>query len=389
MVPLRSRRVLSSVAVAVVLAAAAGCGGPAAETAGTPAPSSGTIRVGTLVPLTGRSSPSGEAMVNGARLAISEANAAGGILGRQVELAVEDDACDPGTAVTAARTLVGQDIVASVGGYCSSATVPTLKIFRAAGVPMVVAQSNSTDLLAPKYDSVFLICGTVTAEADFAVDWMKRLGGRRLAVVHDGTSFPVTLAESTATAAKRTGDLTVTGQFELSQGAPDYSRIAGSVRAGRADIVYYTGYYAEASQLIKDLRGHGFTGKIVVGDGATDGPLLDNLTPAQSRGVYGTALIFPEFLPELADWSKRYQAAFGTPPGPSTVEAYDAVNVALDAVKRAGSTDREAVRKAIAATDLTAMSGPLSFNPDGTRTTPKFLLLRAENGKFGLQPAAG
>ena len=386
MVPLRSRRVLSSVAVAVVLA---GCGGPAAETADAPAASPGTIRVGTLVPLTGRSSPSGEAMVNGARLAISEANAAGGILGRQVELAVEDDACDPGTAVTAARTLVGKDIVASVGGYCSSATVPTLKIFRAAGVPMVVAQSNSTDLLAPKYDNVFLICGTVTAEADFAVSWMKRLGGHRVAVVHDGTSFPVTLAESTATAANRTGDLAVTGQFELSQGAPNYSRIAGSVRAGKADIVYYTGYYAEASQLIKDLRGNGFTGRIVVGDGATDGPLLENLTPAQSRDVYGTALIFPEFLPELADWSKRYQAAFGTPPGPSTVEAYDAVNVALDAVKRAGSTDREAVRKAIAATDLASMSGPLSFNPDGTRTTPKFLLLRAENGKFGLEPTTG
>jgi branched-chain amino acid transport system substrate-binding protein len=385
---MRSRRVLSSVAVAVVLAAPAGCGGTAAETAGAPAPSSG-IRLGTLVPLTGRSSPSGEAMVNGARLAISEANAAGGILGRQVELVVEDDACDPGTAVTAARTLVGKDIVASVGGYCSSATVPTLKIFRSAGVPMVVAQSNSTDLLAPKYDSVFLICGTVSAEADFAVSWMKRLGGHRVAVVHDGTSFPVTLAQSTAAAAKRTGDLAVTGQFELSQGAPNYSRIAGAVQAGKADIVYYTGYYAEASQLIKDLRGSGFTGKIVVGDGATDGPLLANLTPAQSRDVYGTALIFPEFLPELAEWSKRYQAAFGAPPGPSTVEAYDAVNVALDAVKRAGSTDREAVRKAIAATDLPAMTGPLSFNPDGTRTTPKFLLLRAENGKFALEPTAG
>ncbi|GAA3921067.1 branched-chain amino acid ABC transporter substrate-binding protein [Actinoplanes auranticolor] len=386
---MRSRKLLSSIAVAVALTALGGCGGSADGPAGDPAPSSGTIRLGTLVPLTGRSSPSGEAMVNGARLAVSEANAAGGVLGRQVELVVGDDACDPGTAVTAARTLVGRDIVASVGGYCSSATVPTLKIFRAAGVPMVVAQSNSTDLLAPKYDSVFLICGTVTAEADFAVGWMKRLGGRRLAVVHDGTSFPVTLAESTAAAAARTGALTVTGEFELSQGAPSYARIAGSVRAGRADIVYYTGYYAEASQLIKDLRDSGFTGKIVVGDGATDGPLLAGLTPEQSRGVYGTALIFPELLPELAGWSKRYQAAFGSPPGPSTVEAYDAVKVALDAVKRAGSTDREAVRKAIAATDLPAMSGPLSFNPDGTRTTPKFLLLRAENGKFGLERTAG
>ncbi|MFI7540339.1 branched-chain amino acid ABC transporter substrate-binding protein [Actinoplanes sp. NPDC049599] len=386
---MRSRQLLSGVVVAVVLAALAGCGGSGQTSASPPAASAGTIRLGTLVPLTGRSSPSGEAMVNAAQLAVREANAAGGVLGRQVELIVKDDACDPGTAVTAARTLVGKDVVASVGGYCSSATVPTLKIFRSAGVPMIVAQSTSTDLLAPRYDSVFLICGTVIAEADFAVAWMKRVGGARLAVVHDGTSFPVTLAESAAAAARRTGDLAVTGEFELSQGAKSYARIARSVLADRTDVVYFTGYYAEANQLIKDLRDAGFTGRIVVGDGATDGPLLAGLTAAQSREVYGTALIFPEFLPELADWSQRYQAAFGTAPGPSTVEAYDAVNVALDAIKRAGSTDREAVRKAIATTKLQAMSGPLSFNTDGTRNTPKFLLLRADNGKFRLDPTAG
>ncbi len=386
---MRSRKLLSSFAVAALLAAPAGCGETAKSPVSASESAAGAIRLGTLVPLTGRSSPSGVAMVNGARLAVSEANAAGGVLGRQIELVVEDDACDPGTAVTAARALVGKDIAASVGGYCSSATVPTLKIFRSAGVPMIVAQSNSTDLLAPRYDSVFLICGTVTAEADFAVGWMKRLGGRRLAVVHDGTSFPVTLAESTVAAARRTGDLVVTGDFQLSQGAEGYSRIARQVRAGGADIVYYTGYYAEANQLIRDLRGTGFAGKIVVGDGATDGSLLATLTPAQSRDLYGTALIFPELLPELADWSQRYRTAFGTTPGPSTVEAYDAVKVALDAIKRAGSVDHEAVRKAIAATDLAAMTGPLSFNPDGTRSAPKFLLLRAENGRFGLQPAGG
>jgi branched-chain amino acid transport system substrate-binding protein len=386
---MRSRELLSSIAVAVVLAGVAGCGEQpqsTARSASTPTSTTGTIRLGTLVPLTGRSSPSGEAMVNGAQMAISEANAAGGLLGRQIELVVEDDACDPGTAVTAAHTLISKNIVASVGGYCSSATVPTLKIFRSAGVPMIVAQSNSTDLLEPKYDSVFLICGTVVAEADIAVSWMTRLGGHRLAVVHDGTSFPVTLADSTAAAAKRAGDLVVTGEFALSQGAPNYSRIVRKVLAGKADIVYYTGYYAEASQLIKDLRDGGFTGKIVVGDGATDGQLLANLTPAQSRDVYGTATIFPELMPELADWSRRYQTAFGTAPGTSTVEGYDATTVALDAIKRAGSVDREAVREALATTKLDAMSGPLSFNPDGTRAQPKFLLLRAENGKFALQP---
>jgi len=369
----------------VVLALLAGCGDAGEATEAAP-PEEGVVRLGTLVPLTGRSSHSGESMLNAARMAVDEANSAGGVLGKRVELIAEDDACDPGTAVTAAQTLVKKDIAVSVGGYCSSAVVPTLKIFRAAGVPMIVAQANSTDLIKPRYDSVFLLCGTVAAEAEFAVGWMKRLGGTRLAVVHDGTSFPMTLAESTVASARRAGGLAVTETLKLSQGAPSYARIAASVLAGKADIVYFTGYYAEANQLIGDLRDAGFAGKIVVGDGAADGPLLRDLKPAQTKGVYGTALIFPQFVPELAEWSARYRSAVGSAPGPSTVEAYDAVRVALDAIRRAGSLDRARIRAALAGTDTTAMSGPVSFNPDGTRTKPTFLLLRAQGGQFTLEP---
>ncbi|MGA5302604.1 branched-chain amino acid ABC transporter substrate-binding protein [Nucisporomicrobium flavum] len=383
-------RLLCGAALALLLASVAGCAG-GQDTADAAAPAAGVIRLGTLVPLTGRSSPSGDAMVSAARMAVDEANARGGVLGRRVELVVGDDACDAGTAVAAAHAMVAQDVTVSVGGYCSSATVPTLKIFRAAGVPMVLAQSNSTDLLTPKYDSVFLVCGTVTAEADFAADWMTRLGARRLAVVHDGTSFTVTLAESAVAAARRSGTLGVAGEWQIRQGAPGYARTAQSLVASGADVVYYTGYYAEARQLVVDLRDRGYRGIVVVGDGATDGPLLDGLSGPQIADLYGTALLVPELMPELASWSQRYRAAVGSAPGPSTVEAYDAVTIALDAIRRAGTVDREAVRKAIAATDLTALSGPVSFNPDGTRTTPRFLLLHATGTGFRLipQPAQG
>ncbi|MFI5493972.1 branched-chain amino acid ABC transporter substrate-binding protein [Actinoplanes sp. NPDC051859] len=379
----QNMRLVTGAVAALLLVVTSGCASSGGGESTNPAPAAEPIRLGTLVPISGRSSPSGEAMVNAARMAVDEANAKGGVLNRKIELVVGDDACDPGTAVTAARDLVAQNIVVSVGGYCSSATVPTLKIFREAKVPMVVAQSNSTDLLAPKYDSVFLICGTVEAEGVFAVDWAKQLGGTKLAVVHDGTSFPVTLATSTVAAAKAK-DLTVTSELELSQGAPSYTRIADAVMSGGADVAYYTGYYAEANQFIADLRARGFKGKILVGDGATDGPLLDGLGPDQTKDLYGTAMLWPELMPELKDWSQRYQDAVGTEPGPSTVEAYDAVNVALDAIRRAGSTDSAAVRKAIAETNMTAMSGRVSFNKDGSRTTPRFLLLHATGTGFTL-----
>jgi branched-chain amino acid transport system substrate-binding protein len=375
-------RVLATVLVAAGLAAC-GSGDQDAEPATSAA---ATIRLGSLLPLTGRSNHSGESMRNAAQLAVDEINNAGGVLGRKLELVTADDACDPGTAVTAAQNILKEGISVSVGGYCSSAVVPTLRIFRDAGIPMVIAQANSTDLTRPGYDSVFLICGTVAAEAEFAVDRIRRLGGTRLSVIHDGTSFPLTLADASVAEAGRTSGMTVTGEIKLSQGAPDYKRIANTVMDGKADTVYFTGYYGEANQLIKDLRGQGFRGRIVVGDGATDGPLLADLTAAQSTGVYGTALLFPELMPDLADWSARYKAAFGADPGPSTVEAYDAVQVAVDAIRRAGSSEPEAIRAALSSTDTTVTSGRVSFRKDGTRTVPTFLLLRADGPEFTLDP---
>ncbi|WP_433794883.1 branched-chain amino acid ABC transporter substrate-binding protein [Actinoplanes sp. CA-252034] len=365
----------------LLLAGLSGCGEEDATPqagGGSSAAAGETIRLGSLAPISGRNSSSGEAMINAAKLAVAEVNAAGGVLGRQVELVAEDDACDPGTAVTAAQTVVKKDVAAFAGGYCSSAMVPTLKIFHDAGIPMIIALANSTDLLEPGYNGLFLICGTVIAEAEFAVDWMKKLGGTRLSVVHDGTSFPLTLADSTAEYARKTGKLKMAGELKLSQGAGDYRRTALSIIGSKADIVYYTGYYGEANQLIKDLRGQGFTGKIVVGDGATDGPLLENLTAAESKEVYGTALLVPQFMPELKEWAQRYKAAYGADPGPSTAESYDAVMVAVEAIKRAGSTDHEAIRTALGDTDYTGLSGPMTFNDDGTRKIPKFLLLKAD-----------
>ncbi|MFC4069108.1 branched-chain amino acid ABC transporter substrate-binding protein [Actinoplanes subglobosus] len=378
-------RVTAALTAVLLLAGLSACGeeedAPQTATSAVADP----IRIGGLMPISGRNSYSGEAMLHAAELAVSETNAAGGVLGRQVELVAEDDACDPGTAVTAAQAVIKKDIAAFVGGYCSSAMVPTLKIFNDAGIPMIIALANSTDLLEPGYDTVFLICGTVGAEAEFAVDWMKKIGGKRLSVVHDGTSFPVTLADSTVARAQKTGALKVVSELKLSQGAADYRRTALSIIAGKADVVYYTGYYGEANQLIKDLRAEGYAGKVVVGDGATDGPLLADLSATESRDVYGTAMLVPEFMPELRDWSRRYEAVYGTAPGPSTAESYDAVMLAIDAIKRAGSTDRQAIRTALTNSDYLGLSGKVVFKDDGTRTVPKFLLLKAEGKKFVLE----
>jgi len=346
----------------------------------------GPITIGALYPLTGRSSPSGTGMAAAAKLAVAEANAEGGVLGRKIRLAISDDACDPGSAVTGANALVRKKITVSVGGYCSSATVPTLKIFHGAGVPMIIPSANSTDLLAPGYRDVFLLSGTTTDEARFALLAIQRSGGRRLSVISDGTSYSAALAAASAAPPALAGTgVGIAGQLTVSQGAPTYRRIVDDVLSSGADTVYYTGYYADAAQLVADLRDAGYRGRIFVADGCIDGDLLQRLTPQQSEGIYGTALQVPSFVPDAANWAVRFKKANGSAPGQNTMEAYDAVRLALDAIKRAGSTDAAKVRDAIAATtDLRMLTGPVRFKPDGSRDAPIFLLLRASNGQFGL-----
>jgi branched-chain amino acid transport system substrate-binding protein len=368
----------------LVAGALAGCGSDGPRPAAKPDP----IRLGALVPLSGPNAQSGREMRDGGQLAVKEANDAGGVLGRPVELTISDDGCDPGTAVSEANKLVALDIAVSVGGYCSGATVPTLKIFRTAGVPMVIPLSNSTDLLEPGYDSIFLISGTVGAEGTFALAWMRRIGSKRLVIVHDGTSFPLTLAQAAAASAARPNSgVSLIGQFPLSQGAPSYTRIAGQIAASGGDTVYFTGYYSEANRLILALRAAGYAGKIIVGDGSADTPLLKNLTAEQSKDLYGTALMVPELMPGLAEWSKRFRAATGRAPASSAPEAYDAVRLAIDAIRRAGTIEHEAVRRALASTtDLRLLSGMAQFNPDGTRVSPNFLFLAVRDGRFAEVP---
>ncbi|MEV8505265.1 branched-chain amino acid ABC transporter substrate-binding protein [Actinoplanes sp. NPDC051475] len=368
---------LVALGAAAAVLAVGGCASPDKPAAAEP------IRIGALLPLSGGNAPSGQADAAAARLAVNEVNAAGGLLGRPVELVIKDDACDPATAVVAANELVAAGVVASVGGFCSNATIPTLKVFHTAGIPAVIPLANSTDLLTPGYDSVFLISGTTRDEAEMAQKWMRELAVGRLAVVDDGTSYSVSLAQSTATAVGAPGTgAAVTLQTRLSQDADDYGPVARRIIDSRADMVYFTGYYVEAGRLIKDLRKAGYTGKIMLADGCIDAEIFKHATAAESEGVYGTSFPMPQFQPGIQDWATRYRSAAGVDPVPTTLETYDATALTLEAVRRAATTDRRAVRDAIASTDITLTTGPVRFSTNGSRKNPTFVRVQARNGKF-------
>src|SRR5690606_2725748 len=114
---------------------------------GTGAIAQDTLTFGVLVPTTGSEATYGQDMANAVTLALDEINAAGGVLGKQVTSVVGDDGCDAQQAVNAASKLASSGVVGIVGGYCSGATVPTLKIYGDANLPMIIPAANSTQLI--------------------------------------------------------------------------------------------------------------------------------------------------------------------------------------------------------------------------------------------------
>src|SRR5262245_16617218 len=246
------RRSGAAVAVLVLGLGLSACGGDLTS-GGSGDDSSGPIKLGMLTPLTGSSAAIGPNMKNGAQLAVDEINAKGGVAGRKLELTVEDEACDPKTAAAGAAKLVSAEIDISVGGYCSSATLPTLSRFNKADIPMIIPAANSADLVAQKLPNVFLLNGTGIQQAEAAAKFIKEQNATGVALLDDNTSYSTDITKRTEQNLQPM-NIKVANHQSVTAGESDYSGAVNAVMNAHADFVYWTGYYQEGGLIIKQLK---------------------------------------------------------------------------------------------------------------------------------------
>ena len=348
----------------------------------------GPILLGMDIPLSGSSADIGPYMKNGGQLAIDEINAKGGVLGRKLQLRAEDDACDPKTAVAAANKLVAAGITASVGGYCSGATLPTLPVFDRAKIPMIIPAANSTELVAQKLKHVFLVNGTGDQQAAAAMAWLTKSGAKKVAVLDDNTSYSKDIAVRTVAELDKPGAPDKTSLDAVNPGESDYSANVANVLKGSPDFIYWTGYYQEGGLILRQLRQAGYKGKFMVGDGSVDAKLVKIAGDKDAEGTYATMTQTPDTIQGAQGWIANYKQKFGAEPGPYSTQAYDAVRVAAEAIKNAKSTDGDKIVTALEGLNgFPLFSGPLKFTPQHTLTSGGFVILVVKDGKFTLQDA--
>jgi branched-chain amino acid transport system substrate-binding protein len=311
-----------------------------------------TIRVGEYASLTGKEAGFGQSSHRGTLLAVEEINAAGGVLGRQLELITEDNQTKPGESATVAKKLISRDrVVALLGEVASGRSLEAAPIAQAARIPMI-APAATNPKVTETGDYIFRVCFIDpfqgTAMARFALDTLKV---KRVAIASSVSSaYSVGLAQffkETFTA----GGGEIAAEQKFSEGDKDFRAQLTAIRAAGVEAVFVPAYYTEAALLVRQARELGMTIPFLGGDGWEAPQLLEIGGESLNGCYYSTHFSAEDTAPRAAEFVRRYRERWnGETPGAFAALGYDSVHVLVDAIRRAGTTDGPALRDALAAT---------------------------------------
>jgi branched-chain amino acid transport system substrate-binding protein len=371
-------RITSLLVVAIMLSSAlAGCTLPGGGQS-----SKKDITIGVLAPTSGSEAYYGNDMLQSYRLAVDEINDKGGILGRKLALFPADDGCDANMASQAASKIIANNCDFVVGGYCSGATIPALQQFIDAKLLMLISCANSTDITKLNLNQTFMLNSPGTHAAVTLTDLCKSLGTKKLALIHQGDAYTKNLSDICSETLPKSG-IEIAAVEVMEKNATDVSAIVTAIRNSGADFVYWCGYHADGSVVIKQLRSGGYDGHIAVGDGSASVELIDACGPA-GEGVYVTSPPFVEFATGGEKFIADYKAKFNMEPGTYATLCYDTIYVLKAAIEKANSTDLEKVRDAVQGIEYKGLSGLIKFTPERELAVSNFIILQIEKGAFKL-----
>lgn len=343
----------------------------AASVAGCSSSSSKEIKIGLLNEMTGGNATIGTAAANGAKLAIKEINANGGLLGKQIKAVVADNKSEPSEAANAMTKLLTQDrVVAVTGTFSSSNAIAAASVAEANKTPYLVAGATNPKVTVDEKTKnvkkyIYRVCfidpfqGTVAA--NFAA---KDLKVKKAAMLVDNSSdYSKGLAEFFEAAFTKEGGEIVANEAYL-QKDTDFKATLTKIKSKGADILYVPGYYEEVGKIVKQAREMGITVPIVGADGWDSPKLVEIASVSALNNTYFTNHYSVEDTsPKAKAFVEAYTKEYGQKPEALAVLGYDAVYVLADAIKRANSTEAAKIIEALAATkDFPAISGVTTIN---------------------------
>jgi branched-chain amino acid transport system substrate-binding protein len=328
---------------------------------------SAQVKLGVGGPITGGSAAFGAQLKNGTEQAVEDINAAGGILGQKIQVFVGDDRADPKEGVSVANKFVGDGVKFVVGHFNSGVTIPSSEVLQENGVLEITPAATNPKVTERGMWNIFRTCGRDDQQGPVAGAIIAdKFKGKRVAVVHDKTTYGQGLAEETRKAMNGKGVKEVL--FEgVNIGDKDYSALVSKIKAARADLVYWGGLHDTGGLILRQLRDQGVKATFMGADGITD----DEFAVIAGPGAEGTLMTFSPDA-RLNPANKQIIDVFrkkGFEPQAYTLYSYGAVQIIKQAAEAAKSLDPKKVAEMMHSGKVfNTVLGDLSYDKKGDVT---------------------
>jgi branched-chain amino acid transport system substrate-binding protein len=340
------------------------------------------IKFGVAGPLTGSNAAFGAQLKNGFEQAIEDINAAGGIQGQKITIAVGDDVGDPKQGVSIANKFSSEGVKFVVGHFNSGVTMPASEVYQENGILSITPASTNPRVTERNMWNVFRTCGRDDQQGAVAAAYiLKHMKDKKIAIVHDKTTYGQGLADETRKAMNKGGVKEVLYEG-INIGDKDFAALVSKIKASGADMVYWGGLHTEGGLLVRQMRDQGVKAVLFGADGITS----DEFASIGGPGVEGTLMTFapdPRKRPEAKAVIEKFRAKKFEPEA-YTLYSYAAVQVMKQAADAAKSLDPKKVAAQIkSGQKFQTVIGELSFDKKGDITRPDYVVYVWKKGSDG------
>ena len=345
------------------------------------------IKIGVAGPITGANAAFGAQLNQGVQQAAEDINKAGGILGQKIEVEPGDDVSDPKQGVSVANKFVGDGVKFVVGHFNSGVTIPASDVYSENGILFITPSATNPKVTDRMLWDAFRTCGRDDQQgmvwAELARDKLK---GKKIAVVHDKTTYGKGLADAALDNMHKMGVKEVLYEG-VNTGEKDYSAIVSKIKESGADYLMWGGLHTEGGLIVRQMRDQGMSTVMISGDGITN----SEFAAIGGPGVEGTLMTFgPE--PRKNPNAQEAVAAFkakGFDPQGYTLYSYAAVQIIKQAAEKANSLDPKKVAAAMhSGMTFNTVIGPIAYDKKGDRTTVDYVWYvwkKGADGKIGFE----
>ena len=346
------------------------------------------VKIGHVGPTSGGIAHLGKDNENGAKMAIDDLNAKGTTIGGKkvkFELVPEDDAGDPKQGTAVAQKLVDSKVAGVIGHLNSGTTIPASKIYNDAGIPQISPSATNPKYTRQGFKTAFrVVADDVHLGGTLGKYAVKELKGKSIAVIDDRTAYGQGVAEEFTKAVKASGGAIAETQFTTDK-ATDFTAILTQIKAKKPDVIFFGGMDAVAGPMIRQMKQLGINAKFMGGDGICSAELPklaggamadDQVVCAEAGGVDASQQA------ALDAWKAKYKAKFGIDVQVYAPYVYDATNVMVAAMVKAGSVDPKVYLPVMAkTTDYKGVTGTISFDDKGDIKNGALTLHSYKDGK--------